>query len=350
MPYHDDTPQCRIRVHLRLRPSAKPSTAIHIQDETATVLIDVQKSSGGGPPKSYMDQIVFNVDSIVQSTDQQQVYEQIAKPSVDDFLKGYNSTIMAYGQVGAGKTFTMTGDMKVYGNRGIIPRSIHQIFEEKENKPEAGIVVHMSYMEIYQEALYDLLQQRSDNLMIIEENHLPAVRGLAKIRVETEAQAVQWFFEGEKSRTYGHHILNPLSSRSHTILTFYMERRVQRCRALTDFTVAKLNLVDLAGVERLKKVSTDTGGLMRREACVINKSLSFLEQTVYALRLGQGYVPFRQSKVTTLLKESLGGNCKTVLIVNCWPEEYFLDETVNSKFSSPCKPICIFTNSIQSRP
>lgn len=70
---------------------------------------------------------------------------------MDDFLKGYNATVMAYGQVGAGKTFTMTGDMKVYVHRGIIARAIHRIFEEKENKPEAGIIIHMSYMEIYQE-------------------------------------------------------------------------------------------------------------------------------------------------------------------------------------------------------
>lgn len=105
MPYVDDALLSRIRVYLRLRPSVKPSPAINIESETHRVLIDVEKSIGGGPPKAYVNQIVFNVDNIVQ----------------------------------------------VYVHRGIIPRAIQQIFEEKEAKPEAGIVVHMSYMEIYQE-------------------------------------------------------------------------------------------------------------------------------------------------------------------------------------------------------
>lgn len=179
--------------------------------------------------------------------------------------------------------------------------------------------------------MYDLLNQRSDDLMIIEENGLVDVRGLARPRVETEAQALKLFLEGEKGRTYGNHALNQQSSRSHTIFTLYMEKRVGRFPTEQDIAVAKLNLVDLAGVEHLKKTNTDTGGLMRREACTINKSLSFLETAVYALRLGQGYIPFRQGKASILLKESLSGNCKTVVIICVWPEECFLDETVLTK-------------------
>ncbi|XP_024372832.1 kinesin-like protein KLP1 isoform X5 [Physcomitrium patens] len=300
MPYVDDALLSRIRVYLRLRPSVKPSPAINIESETHRVLIDVEKSIGGGPPKAYVNQIVFNVDNIVQTTNQQTMYELCAKASVDEFLKGYNSTIMSYGQVGAGKTFTMTGDMKVYVHRGIIPRAIQQIFEEKEAKPEAGIVVHMSYMEIYQE-------------------------------------------EGEKSRSFGNHFLNSLSSRSHTILTFYMERRVARVSTQLALQVAKLNLVDLAGVERLKKTKGDTGSLMRKEACINNKTLSFLEQTIFALRLKKAHIPFRHSKVTTLLKESLGNNHKTVFMVCAWPEEYFLDETIGAlRFAQRVKYLKIF--------
>lgn len=164
MPYVDDALLSRIRVYLRLRPSVKPSPAINIESETHRVLIDVEKSIGGGPPKAYVNQIVFNVDNIVQ----------------------------------------------VYVHRGIIPRAIQQIFEEKEAKPEAGIVVHMSYMEIYQEGLYDLLQKRRDDLMIIEDNQLLNVRGLAKVRVETETEALKWFQEGEKSRSFGNHFLNSI--------------------------------------------------------------------------------------------------------------------------------------------
>ncbi|CAM6016210.1 unnamed protein product [Sphagnum balticum] len=325
--------QCRIKVHLRMRPSSKPSAALHFDETKAMVRIDVQKkqSNVGGPPRSYTDQIVFSFDSVIQTTNQETIFDSCAKQLVEDVLHGYHGTIMTYGQVGSGKTFTMTGDMKVYAHRGIAPRAMHRIFQEKETKPEAGIRVQMSYVEVYNEGIYDLLQTRREpagSLMILEENGLVELRGLTKMPVENEAEALKLYFEGEKLRSYSDHSLNQMSSRSHCVLTFYIERRTG-IRTLQDVTVAKLNLVDLAGNERVKKTS-DYRGRLRREAMAINKSLTFLEQTVYALRLGQGYIPFRQSRLTTLLKESLGGNCKTILIVCAWPEDYFLDETIGS--------------------
>ncbi|KAH9532915.1 hypothetical protein CY35_18G024400 [Sphagnum magellanicum] len=325
--------QCRIKVHLRMRPSSKPSAALHFDETKAMVRIDVQKkqSNVGGPPRSYTDQIVFSLDSVIQTTNQETVFDSCAKQLVEDVLQGYHGTIMTYGQVGSGKTFTMTGDMKVYAHRGIAPRAMHRIFQEKETKPEAGIRVQMSYVEVYNEGIYDLLQTRGEpagSLMILEENGLVELRGLTKMPVENEAEALKLYFEGEKLRSYSDHSLNQMSSRSHCVLTLYIERRTG-IRTLQDVTVAKLNLVDLAGNERVKKTS-DYRGRLRREAMAINKSLTFLEQTVYALRLGQGYIPFRQSRLTTLLKESLGGNCKTILIVCAWPEDYFLDETIGS--------------------
>jgi hypothetical protein len=107
--------QCRIKVHLRMRPSSKPSAALHFDETKAMVQIDVQKkqSNVGGPPRSYTDQIVFSLDSVIQTTNQETVFESCAKQLVEDVLQGYHGTIMTYGQVGSGKTFTMTGDMKV---------------------------------------------------------------------------------------------------------------------------------------------------------------------------------------------------------------------------------------------
>ncbi|CAK9220135.1 unnamed protein product [Sphagnum troendelagicum] len=331
MPYGEC--ECRMKVHLRMRPSSKPSSALHFDEAKAMVRIDVQKkqSNSGGPTKLYTDQIVFSLDSVIRTTDQETVFDLCAKEIVDDVLRGYNGTIMTYGHVGSGKTFTMTGGNKEYAHRGIIPRAVHRLFQEKEEKPEAGITVQMSYLEVYNEGIYDLLQRKGEPggcLMILEDNGLLEIPGLAKIPVENEAETLKLYFEGEKLRSYSNHTLNQMSSRSHCVLTFYIERQTG-IRTFQDVTVAKLNLVDLAGNERLKNIA-DYRGHLRREAMGINKSLSFLLQTVYALRLGQDYIPFRHSRLTTLLKESLGGNCKTVLVVCAWPEDYFLDETIGA--------------------
>ncbi|KAG0591981.1 hypothetical protein KC19_1G215900 [Ceratodon purpureus] len=295
MPFEfaNEEPLSRVKVYVRLRPVQKPSPMIHVDDETGTVIVDVLKSSGGGPPRSTIEQSAFTVDDIIRTTNQQRAFEHCAKEYTDEFLNGYNATIMAFGQVGAGKTYTMAGDTKIHVHRGFIQRAIGQVMEEKRAHPEAGIVVYMSYLEIYEEA-------------------------------------IKWFNEGEKQRSYGQHLLNQQSSRSHTFFTLYMERRVGRFHTEHDTIVAKLTLVDLAGAERLKKTNVERGGRMRKEACTINKSISYLETAIYALRVGQNYVPFRQGKASTLLKESLGGNCKTMIMICLWLEDCFYDETVNS--------------------
>uniref|UniRef100_A0A7I4DH23 Kinesin motor domain-containing protein n=2 Tax=Physcomitrium patens TaxID=3218 RepID=A0A7I4DH23_PHYPA len=344
MPSGEPLSSIGIKVHVRIRPTAKPSPMFHIEDQTNTVLIDLLKQNGGGAPESFVDQIAFSVNSITQSTDQSEVYESCGRALVKDFLEGYNATFIAYGQVGSGKTYTMAGDMKVNAHRGFIARAIHQIFEEKEADPGSGIVLYISYLEIYQEGMYDLLNQRSKDLMIIEESGYVYIRGLAKIPVETEAQALMCFSEGEKQRSYACHQINQVSSRSHTIFTLCMEKRVGRFKTEYDTVVAKLNLVDLAGFERLKKTNTSTGGRMRVEACSINKSLCLLEQAVYAIKQGQEYVPFRQSKISIILKEALSGNCRTELILCLWPEEYFLDETIKaSRFAQRLKVLRTFS-------
>ncbi|OAE28508.1 hypothetical protein AXG93_1736s1040 [Marchantia polymorpha subsp. ruderalis] len=322
---------CRVKVHLRLRPSCRPSTAIHVDHAAHTIRIDVLKQHGGGPPKPYNDQMVFPFDSIIQSSCQEAVFEQCARQVVEDVLGGYNGTILTYGQTGSGKTFTMTGDTKAYAHRGIVPRAVERIFAEKVAKPEAGITVHVSYLEVYNEGIYDLLPQRrlasAVNLVAMEDNGLIEIKGLNKMHVNTEEEAMKYFFEGERHRSVAPHALNQMSSRSHCVFTMFVERH-SGLRTLQEVTSSKLNLVDLAGSERLKR--TEVGGTTKKEAMLINKSLSFLEQAVFALRQGLGHVPFRQSRLTTLLKDALGGNCKTVLIVCAWAEDFFLDETISA--------------------
>ncbi|KAL3687157.1 hypothetical protein R1sor_013466 [Riccia sorocarpa] len=339
----------RVKVFLRLRPSCRPSTAIHVDHAANTIRIDVQKQHGGGPPRPYNDQMVFPFDSIIQSSCQETVFDQCAKSVVEDVLGGYNGTILTYGQTGSGKTFTMTGDTKAYAHRGIVPRAIERIFAEKVAKPEAGIVVHVSYLEVYNEGIYDLLPQRrlasAVSLTAMEDNGLIEIKGLNKMHCNTKAEALKYFFEGERHRSVAPHTMNQISSRSHCVFTLFVERH-SGLRTLEEVTSCKLNLVDLAGLERLKR--TEVGGQAKKEAMLINKSLSFLEQAVYAVRQGTGHVPFRQSRLTTLLKDALGGNCKTVLIVCAWAEDFFLDETISTlKFAQRVK--YLKTNAIINR-
>jgi kinesin family protein 6/9 len=150
---------------------------------------------------------------------------------------------------------------------------------------------------------------------------------------DTEEDALNCLFEGELARTVSSHQLNQRSSRSHTVFTLHIESR-SRVESSDKVVYSKLHLVDLAGSERTKK--TGSSGLTLKEATFINKSLSFLEQVVIALSSStRDHIPYRQSKLTNLLRDSLGGNCKTVMVANVWPEGSHLEETVSTlKFAT----------------
>ena len=150
---------------------------------------------------------------------------------------------------------------------------------------------------------------------------------------DTEEDALNCLFEGDLSRTVAAHLLNQRSSRSHTVYTLHIETR-SRVESTDKVTNSKLHLVDLAGSERTKK--TGSSGLTLKEATFINKSLSFLEQVVIALCSNvRDHIPYRQSRLTNLLRDSLGGNCKTIMIANIWPEGSHLEETVSTlKFAT----------------
>ena len=153
------------------------------------------------------------------------------------------------------------------------------------------------------------------------------------VRCDTEEDALNCLFEGELARTVAAHQLNQRSSRSHTVLTVHIESR-SRVESTDKVVNSKLNLVDLAGSERTKK--TGSSGLTLKEATYINKSLSFLEQVVIALSSNiRDHIPYRQSRLTNLLRDSLGGNCKTVMIANIWPEASHIEETIGTlKFAT----------------
>jgi len=198
--------------------------------------------------------------------------------------------------------------------------------------------VKCSYLEIYNETCYDLLSDTpgtADNLVIVDDHGITQVKGLRKKSVGNEEESLAAFFQGENLRSTAAHTLNSNSSRSHVVFTVHLEIR---SGADEKVTYCKLNFVDLAGSERTKK--SGVTGQALREAQYINRSLSFLEQTVNSLSRKEAHVPFRQTKLTAVLKDALGGNCKTVMIGCIWGEDAYMEETVSTlRFATRVKTL-----------
>lgn len=239
------------------------------------------------------------------------------------------------------------GDTQSYEHRGVAPRALSQLFSEINSRMEIEFTVTCTYMEIYNERIYDLLTDLSNpdqacDYTIAEERDGRGtfVRGLTEIQVHNETEAMNLLFSGELAKTTATHKLNRKSNRSHSIFTIFIQQR-QRSGVSEKVSHSKLHLVDLAGSERLKKtMDTQEGPLgneiTRKESMNINQSLAYLEQCVVALsRRSQAggasnYVPFRQSKLTNLLKDCLGANCLTLMIACVWGEADHLEETIST--------------------
>ena len=280
---------------------------------------------------------------ILHDATQEQVYAALGAGMVSSVLQGVNATVMCYGQTGAGKTFTMTGGHGSYRHRGLVPRALADLF--KRLSRETGVLAscEVSYAEIYNELVVDLLrpQTPSADLVVTDDPERGVVvKNLTRHSVSSEEEAMRLLFEGEANRAVAEHKLNRASSRSHAVFTVSLELRRGTSRAeptgseapnsrRLGLLRAKLNLVDLAGSERLDK--TLSAGSVAREAQHINKSLSFLEQVIIALGDKQReHVPYRSSKLTHVLKDSLGGNCRTALVANVWGESAHVEETAGT--------------------
>uniref|UniRef100_A0A667ZB88 Kinesin-like protein n=1 Tax=Myripristis murdjan TaxID=586833 RepID=A0A667ZB88_9TELE len=316
--------------------SVWPSTVnIHNRKDPRNLALNNQPSSWS-----------FQLDGVLHHVSQEEVYARVGRRAVLGALEGYNGTVMCFGQTGAGKTYTMTGSTESYKQRGIIPRALQEVFQQVEKRCEYTFSVHLSYLEIYNETLVDLLSSprgSSDpparGMVVMEEPGRGVfIRGLTLHPVHSEGEALNLLFEGEMNRIIGAHALNKNSSRSHCIFTVHIE---SRSRTLSDakYVTSKLNLVDLAGSERLGKTGSAGQGL--KEAMYINKSLSFLEQAILALAdRRRDHVPFRQTKLTYALKDALGGNCNTVLVANIYGEAAQIEETLSTlRFGSRMKRV-----------
>lgn len=275
----------------------------------------------------------------MHNASQEDVFTYCAQDVVAQVAKGYNGTVLCYGQTGAGKTFTMNGSTPNYKYRGIIPRAISQIFQEIGSLSDYEFVIRCSYLEIYNEQLFDLLSDQPRDTaggsgISIQDDAKGEVhvKGLSSPQVMNEEEALNHLFEGETRKTIAGTTMNEHSSRAHSVYTIHIQSK-SRMESAEKVIHSKLHLVDLAGNERTKKLEA---AARMKEANYINKSLTFLEQVVVAAcDSKKDHVPYRQSKLTNLLKSSIGGNCKTVMIANIWPEEGYLEETISTlKFAS----------------
>ncbi|XP_027826638.2 centromere-associated protein E isoform X3 [Ovis aries] len=281
----------------------------------------------------------FNFDRVFHSNETtKNVYEEIAVPIIDSAIQGYNGTIFAYGQTASGKTYTMMGSQEYLG---VIPRAIHDIFQKIKKFPDREFLLRVSYMEIYNDTITDLLcdTQKMKPLIIREDfNRNVYVADLTEEVVYTSEMALKWITKGEKNRHYGITKMNQRSSRSHTIFRMILESREkgEPSNFEGSVKVSHLNLVDLAGSERAAQTGAE--GLRLKEGCNINRSLFILGQVIKKLSDGQvgGFINYRDSKLTRILQNSLGGNAKTRIICTITPVSF--DETLSTlQFASTAK-------------
>ncbi|NWZ48728.1 KIF9 protein, partial [Haliaeetus albicilla] len=334
-----DAVEKRVHTFVRVKPTANfAQDMIKFGPDNKTIDIYIRKDAKKGVVNNRQTDWSFRLDGVLHNTSQELAYETVAKKLVSEALTGYNGTIMCYGQTGAGKTYTMTGATAEYKHRGIIPRAIQQVFKATAHSVDPFITVRISYLEIYNETLFDLLSTMTSNgtsdmqMAVVDCPQGVYVKGLSIHSVSHEEDALNLLFEARKNKYYtssdSEHTLNKNSSRSHCIFTIYIESRF---RVFSDVKCinSKINLIDLAGSERLSKTGSE--GQVLKEATYINKSLSFLEQIIIALAdPKRDHIPFRQSKLTHVLKDSLGGNCNTVLVANICGEAVHVEETLSS--------------------
>ncbi|EDW73024.2 uncharacterized protein Dwil_GK17320 [Drosophila willistoni] len=338
-----------VRVVVRARPMDKmelssSSTgsgggecAITVDKINRAITVTKPNSTANEPPKTYYFDNVFD-----GSSNQLDLYVDTARPIVDKVLEGYNGTILAYGQTGTGKTYTMSGNPDSPQTKGIIPNAFAHIFghiaKAKENQK---FLVRVSYMEIYNEEVRDLLgKDVSKSLEVKERPDIGVfVKDLSGYVVHNADDLENIMRLGNKNRAVGATKMNQESSRSHAIFSITVERSELVENGGQHVRMGKLQLVDLAGSERQSK--TQANGQRLKEATKINLSLSVLGNVISALVDGKStHIPYRNSKLTRLLQDSLGGNSKTVMCATISPTDSNVMETISTlRYASRAKNI-----------
>lgn len=323
-----------VRVVVRFRPQSEAEIM------NGGLMITSFEGTGKSVTVDGQRKAAFTFDRVFDpESRQEEIYNYAAKPVVEDVLKGYNGTIFAYGQTSSGKTHTMEGPDMDGNDRGIIPRIVQNIFQYIELAPDTlEFTVRVSYFEIYMERIRDLLCDGNDNLQIHENRERGVyVRHATELFMQDTEEVMEVMRSGALRRSVASTNMNDISSRSHSV--FVMEI-TQKDTIKGGVKSGRLYLVDLAGSEKVSKTGAD--GEVLEEAKNINKSLSALGLVIMSLTDGQPrhHVPYRDSKLTRILQESLGGNSRTTIIICASPSSYNEQETLSSlRFGKRAKNI-----------
>eukprot|EP01084_Bolivina_argentea_P109665 196008_1 len=311
---------CRFRPQNSREKAANAYIVVQVSDcHTLCVVTHPDKSKQPKP-------LSFNFDCVFDWTSTQtEVYEHAASHLVEQVFDGFNATIFAYGQTGAGKTYSMEGKLGS-PHRGIVPRTVENIFENiADSDEDMEYLLQVSYVEIYLEALRDLLKPGNASMKIRDSKTGVFIENVTEMYVRDAQEVMDLMTMGSRARTTGATAMNAASPRSHGV---FMLKLSQTNTKSGTKKVSKLMMIDLAGSEKVSK--TGATGMLLKEAQKINQSLSALGNVMGQLSAGKGHVSYRDSVLTRLLSDSLGGNCKTTLLIAVSPSSFNADETITT--------------------
>ena len=326
-----------VKVYCRIRPENEQEISsglgqclTPLSTNSLQIIVD-NLNINSGIKENYSEKTTqeFTYDRVYPSeTTQKTIFEQIAKPLISAAFEGINGTLFCYGQTASGKTYTMEGIPSDENLMGIIPRMMQLIFETINSwSSDIEFSVKCQYYQIYNEKIQDLIDTRKTDLAIREDKNKGIWVGECTEKyVESEQEMMDFFNTGASNRIVASTKMNAISSRSHSLFSVTIYQR----NVITESSkTGKIYFVDLAGSEKMSKAGVE-GNTMLKEAQNINKSIMTLGMVINALTKGGKHVPYRDSKLTRVLQESLGGNCLTYLIINCSPSTLNLTETLST--------------------
>uniref|UniRef100_A0A3Q4MX03 Kinesin-like protein n=1 Tax=Neolamprologus brichardi TaxID=32507 RepID=A0A3Q4MX03_NEOBR len=274
-----------------------------------------------------------------ENATQVDIFENTTKGVLDGVMNGFNCTVFAYGATGAGKTHTMLGSQN---DPGVMYRTMKELFKRMDDaKEEKEFAVAFSYLEVYNEQIRDLLANAGPLAVREDSSKGVVVQGLTLHKPKSAEQILEALDSGNRNRTQHPTDMNATSSRSHAVFQIYLRQQDKTASLNHNVCVAKMSLIDLAGSERAS--ATNAKGARLREGANINRSLLALGNVINALadpKSKKAHIPYRDSKLTRILKDSLGGNCRTVMIANVSPSSKSYDDTHNTlKYANRAKEI-----------
>jgi kinesin family protein 6/9 len=305
-----------IKIYIRTRPTTDfAGENLKILDDRQTVTVNIDKSD----PLNFLNtpecNYTFKFHSILHNVSQEIVFEESAREIVDSFIQGYHGCVFAFGQRGAGKTFTMFGGIRHFKYRGVIPRAISYVFQELEKFKTVQFTISLQFFQIYQDIIFDLLSDDEKEMQLAEDEYgVPFIQNLSNHEITDVHEALQLLIDGDSKLHLSEHKFGRKVFRSHVIFSLDLVGRKG-----TRMTHSKLLMIDLA--------ATEEAG----DAAFVNKSMSYLQQLVVSIvNKDTKHLPFRRSKMTYLLRDAIGGNCRAACIANIWPEKPNNRETIST--------------------